>query len=371
MELSTKETDCFQTKVASLNFFEDEGLDVKFVIIGSDDGVAEKVRERHLHFGVCDPVCCFHSEREKLQGLRILMPVVKKLDLTVLGRLDLIKSAKPSTCKIVTYKRPSTTFSAAMQLKKDLQMLETIGEVEIEERDSSDKCFTDRIELGKTLETTDVILLWNPASTWVTGGHVPNFEKFGRLVCSRNTSIVSNPKHWDVLSNDDELLSDDYYPWHPRNAAIDGHKMLASGLITSNYLVKHRPELCRRVFRAISRALVRIEGADWSREMDRRNKKSLEALLSESVGGGEYIQEGILRELVHNINTPEYPSIFPFIQGIHDYDPKDYCRHLKNLRILWNNCEETSVDLEPFEDSDKDYMKYFITRQNLNVNGDA
>lgn len=345
-----------------LKFFRDEGLQIDVKIAGGDEQVAKGIRDGVYDFGICDPV--FVLEKDKIKSnekLKIVTPIAKRLDVTVVCNKNVLQEKKGKKVTIASFKKPSTTYATALRLQTDFQQLDLFADVQVVELSPRDKRFLEPTLLAGLLEDFDFVLLWNPATSWLYEDDVPGAENFGRLVCLKVPGSPAKAEHWDVKgfknTDSDRITLDKEYLWNPNNAQKGGHKLLASALITSEFMEIHRPELCRKMFRAVSRSLVRIEGANW--ELEKKTPFKLREMIRSIMDDGDYLSDETLKRLVADPEASSR-SIFPFIQGIHVYGSDNYARHLKNLRALWEHDEEVRHRFS-IHRSQNDYEEYFAS----------
>lgn len=342
-----------------LKFFEDEGLEVEVKVAGGDEQVAAGLRTGQYDFGICDPVFVLEDKAKSTERLKIVTPIAKRLDVTVVCRRDVLENKEREPVTIAAFKRPSTTYACALKLKEDLDKLGLFKSIEIVELSSDDDRFLEPTPLAELLGKYDFVLLWNPATSWLYEGQVPGAEQFGRLACLRRPGSPVQSEHWRVkgFGKDEAIDLALEYLWNPNNAQGDGHKLLASALLTSEFMETHRRELCRKMFRAVSRALVRIEGANW--ELEKKTPYKLRKMIQDIMDNGDYLTDATLQRL---ISDPEASSlsVFPFIQGIYVYKQNDYARHLKNLRSLWANDPDSKSRFQMFK-APKDYLAFFAS----------
>lgn len=330
-----------------LKFFEEEGLIVEIVPAGGDQKVALGIKSGNFDFGVCDPVFALHKSKHQKDNLKIVIPLVKRLDLTVVCRKDIKWDAQ--SIKILSYSKPSTTYAVAAILREQLQQENSSLEVEIVPKSPLNGAFNNPRELENLLCEADIFLLWNPASSILKSLHP---DKFGILSYNRNAG--ANP--WSVLNFDSQIEPNDY-TWHPFSDENGKHKLMVSGMLTSEYMTENRPELCRKVFRALSRGLVRIEADKW--KIDAEGNSQIVNIIKGSVEGAQYIDAAIIKSLVENHNLPNSPSLFPFVAGLYDYDPVTYTTHLQNLHRLWEIDASFATKIDRSVGATDDYLSYF------------
>ncbi|NRB63979.1 MAG: ABC transporter substrate-binding protein [Saprospiraceae bacterium] len=356
-----------------MGYFRDEGLDVEFTSEGSDGNVTKALESHEWAFGVSDPVDVFTQRENTDSNIRILLPLLKKLDLMVFAKKELFKLDdeqellfKDKEIVIGSYSQPSTTYASALRLKSDLHKLGLVN-CRIEELDGNADEFKSPENLSTFLNKCDIVLLWNPASAWMLSKRPPPGSKaFGILLVDDKTSdstYVEDLSHWHIGElNIDELQK--YNLWHPLNSRKSGYKVMATGILVSEYVLKHRPELCKRFARAICRAFVRIEGADWENVEKISSNGIWPAVLKMMDKNSQsYAEESkALERLVNNQSQDSTGrSIFPFIESITRYKPEDYVMHLKHLEDIWHNDEEKKNELlNVVEGGSIDtYVKYF------------
>jgi hypothetical protein len=361
-------------------YFEDELLDVRTLSLGElggdDAQVAARVKSGEFQFGICDPIYCIESSQTSSQTwaraaespLRILLPIGKRLGATVFGRIDCntekLKSAKK--IRIATYKAPSTTYCVAHDFRRwlfDLGINHT--HIELIPLEVSDPSFREYQALQQKLTEVDFIVLWEPQTSWVLEIPDEPASQFGVVLVS--TDRFPPAQSWKVSREKDEIsrkVRSNWKPWLPSDNRHQGwHKNLASALLTTEYMVQTRPELCRRVFRSISRALVRLENLDWTIEQTHAgDPESVLAVIADHINikDARAVRIDVLKSLIGNsLDVTEGRSIFPFIEGIKQYEPRRYREHLQQTHRLWKNAEIVS-DLPPLFTSINLYTSFFV-----------
>jgi len=342
-----------------LKFFEDEGLTIDLKVAGGDDEVAAGLRTGEFDFGICDPVFVLEDKAKSTERLKIIIPIAKRLDITVVCKHGVLEDKLNQKITIAAFKPPSTTYASALKLKLDFEAAGLFEGIEIKELNPEDERLLDPTLLATLVSEFDFVLLWNPATSWLYQGLVPGVEQFGRLACLRKPGSPAKPEHWCVKSfgEDGAIIPANEYMWNPNNAKTHGHQILASGLLASEFMETHRRELCRKMFRAISRALVRIEGANWALEAAEKTPFKLRKMIEETMDDGDYLSDVTLKRLISDSEASSM-SIFPFVQGIHVYGQGNYSRHLRNLRLLWENDTSVNSRFQLFK-APKDYAVFF------------
>lgn len=357
----------------NLGYFDDENLDVEIVIEGSDAEVAKELRAGNIDFGLCDPIFALQNENVKLDNLRILMPMVKRLDVTAICDADLLDDLKNKKLTIACFSSPSTTHSAAMLLCKELKDLGA-KEVTLKEISSRDVRFGDRSGVIKLIKEHSIALLWNPASSWAIDTFAKNNSgEYGILYCKwGDAESRSSLNNWSVLpittnhyASDKPISKNDHQPWVPTRQKKISNKLLAAGMLVREDRSSYRPDLNQKVFKALSRAFNRMTGADWVHEArhEEDDKPNLVSLIANEVNNNEGVDSQIIKNLIKRKDSMK--SMFPFIYSLKNYDPKTYSKHLKHLRELWSHDVEFSKDLDTTENkSPASYRSYFVDLKN-------
>lgn len=355
-----------------LGFFIEENLRVVVQPIFADEIIAEKLRAKEIDFGIGDPIFALEEIGQSDERLQILLPMVKRLDITAICRSDLFddkEKIKDRTIRIVSFSSPSTTHCAAKRLEKEL--VNFGASVTIVEKSPDSHVFDDRSSVADLFDHETICLLWNPASSWAMQDLAKNHSgEFGLLSLAKtsehNRKQISN---WSVnkivWGEDGPLVEDpDLKTWNPTVARVDATQLLASALIVSSELVSVRPNLCKRVFKALSRAHVRMAGADWGTEDKYFNNNkprgpNLITAISGRVAKGADVDKGIIENLLNGKTAMN--SMFPFIESRRTYKVSAYQKHLKNLHTLWYNYGSISGRIPEPHKALKSYDKYFVT----------
>lgn len=225
-----------------LGYFQEEGISVHFVPLGNDLAVAKATQTGHVDFGICDPTVCVTANSDSAMALKVLMPLVQRPDIkpishdssSLQGRIQDPGSTKPVT--IGTYEPPSTTYILAAALAhKIVCYREKIRAQEISVTTRSIDWDADVFRtpemLREKLSEFDVAMLWQPYAEWATE--------------------IGTSSEFDF----------DGPPLIPLHATSTG--IMISALVASQWQLRNRPELCRRVFRAFSRATMRLGMSDY------------------------------------------------------------------------------------------------------------
>lgn len=354
-----------------LKYFEDEGLDITWDVLGTDSAVADAVKAGDAHFGVCDPIEVFNQAIDPKKNLRILLPLSKRLDITAFAKMDLNKVFQPGASgddclkkrvvKILSFERPSTSYAVAIALQKQLGRANI--QTSIHGVDSRSSAFRSPHELKNLLQEFDIALLWSPASDWLYSSPLVKDlrEEFGCLrtnkgvsfkVVSPEVSENSGFKNWAPFSDHD---------------GSHGHarRLMATGLLTSNDIVMNRPELCKKVFRAVTRAMIRLEGVDWSVESE--GYPLWMAIKNEiNAANKQYVSIDALKRLIgrdYKFNQDiKGRSIFPFIDSTNSISAAFYRDHLENLIRLWDHdSKEYHFKRKSIKEFDnEEFKKYFV-----------
>lgn len=339
--------------------------------VRSDAGVADELRRGKIDFGVCDPIFALQNENKDVDNLSILMPIVKRLDVTALCNANLLDTLEGKVITIACFSSPSTTYAAAKILRDELVQLGA-KEVHLKEISSQDKRFNERSNVIKLLDEVEIALLWNPASSWAIDYFASNASgEYGVIYCKwgdiqsrktmKNWSVV--PITTEFFTNDDLMPVKTHKPWVPTRKEASSNKLLAAGVLVREDMSTYRPELNRKIFKALSRALNRISGANWSKEGEYESgtgdKPNLVSLITNHVNNNDGVDTKIIENLVGRKDS--MTSIFPFIYSLKSYDPTTYRKHLQNLRDLWSYDTKFSDNFDtPTNKSLASYKSYFV-----------
>lgn len=345
------------------NYFKDEKLKVNFVVIGDDFKVAEKVRNGEAHFGIADPITVLEPSTDK--KIKILLPLLKKLDVKAFARNDIFEetgsiSNKLETIKIATYPRPSTSYSAALYLKEHLSKKNSSIKITLKSypsiENSGKKNFGSHEGIKAIMKECDIILLWNPSSSAILNSSDFNELNYGLLK-------TDNDGLFTVENKTCETQKDDFELWRPlaQDVKNEDYKILATAVLVSQDTLSYRPELSMRFFRAICRALVRLEGIDWSIEA---NSKLANEIMKCAVTNRKVSAEESLKAMLQTSDANAGRSIFPFVDCIQNYEAENYTKHFDHLKLLWNKDEEISnqLSLEIQGGTLDEHLEYFYQR---------
>lgn len=208
----------------SLEYFEQEGITITYKEKFGDEEVAESVRSSEAHLGLCDPCMCARKDFAK-EGERVLVlaPLVTRSAARAVTRNELkVRSTivKGGQLTIASYKPPSTTFVMAAALKeewKNAHKLQRNSGIEIGLQPIEVSAFKES-NLPYLLNMYDVVMLWEPFLTIAK-------------------SYTENTELEDFLPNN----------------------LMYSAVIMSERLLRDKPTLGIRIFRALSRASYAIQ----------------------------------------------------------------------------------------------------------------
>jgi hypothetical protein len=355
-----------------LGYFDDELLDPRPRKIGDDHAVAKAVREGAVQFGVCDPVCCvprsFYGDKSE-DDLLILTPLTKKFGISIFGRRiitpkALIEQAGPF--KIGTYENGSTTYLTAERFRnwlidslagEDESLKEKLGKkIILETIGVMSTAFEQPTLLDRRVRNLAFILLWQPQSSWIFTAQRGGLSEFG-IVQVPEAAGAPIEELFRVANGSEP--ADQWKAWTPYNGRQMPERCLVSAVVTTRYMVQHRPELCRRVFRAVSRAMVRLHNSDWTLDgLDTKN--AIYGVLRREVRHAEYLDPEIVRAMAGAQNAA-VESTFPFISGLSSFSTSTYSQHLRQCHFLWLDAKG---DLPPLEEESM-YGRCFVDPRTL------
>lgn len=374
-----------------LGYFEDEGLTVEFDTgYGDDKALAEAVRTREILFAACDPFVCLPEEEANWdkqvqeEDLLILLPLVKRLGITVFGRNRVENRFRgKDDINIISYEKGSTTYQTAELFRRWL--LANLDEAFKSEFDIENRLkvvglsvapapFATPEALVKNINQASFVLLWEPQTSWM-------FADVGMPFASvfRDFGIVAVPSGADPRTGSDHLPFSIFPTCRPRGPRgylgeamrwrtwtpspdEDMFRYLVTGLVTSRHVLQNHPELCRRMFRAISRACLRLHGVRWTFDATDKLGVFEQVLLHINTRN---VDQKALHALVDpdgvavppSASTGDY-SVFPFLQSLKMYKPDNYLPHLSRSHDLWS--EGKSKD--PIS-----YRRFFAQPADLNL----
>lgn len=381
-----------------LHFFRDESLSVKFEKVGGDREIAEGVLNGRFDFGICDPVFCLdglkrsgdaHSSSTLTASstpLKILMPIAKHISVVVVakrGLNDLRKgTAITKRCiKILSYSPPSTSYTIAFVLKEWLakQLHVNLEYIHIEKADPRETLFNDRCtlleklttEYGDGSDTIDMALLFQPQLSWLMENGAAR-NKFGVLTRLTKSNGAQSDE-WDIKpfeeifgSNDRGCAGKDWAPYSPYNDRQKSHRAMISALLVSKETLASNPEACRRLYRAISRALLLLHATDWQEETQ-RSKSNIWKALGLQLGEVHVTDQESLKMMVRH-----HSGVFPYIRCLEDCEPEAYLEHFQNIMLLWYGQSNAPVmgpdftGLTQFNVPPKElFIPYFVSNREL------
>lgn len=361
-----------------MGYFDDEKLDVEFVPVHGDKEIAEGLASHAYPFGIGDPIVSLASCSLGPQ-IKILAPLSKRLDITPFVKRPIFEKMlrgeiDDAPITILTYPPKTTCYATALHLKNSLELL-GVKEIHFKDLPPNSPVFHNPDELVQQVREVDLALLWNPASLWMEQ-HLCRGDdpEFGILATTERVSRMErDPGHWTLISPSDEPAPEgvpeaSVRPWHPMNSAPEGHRLMATAVLTSSYMIENRPQLCRRFFRALTKALIRIEGADWHVDGTLEDNRQLWSCVRHELdtrGAGAYAERTSLERLVNNQYYYPARSVFPFIDGVQKYDYEKYSKHLANMDRFWR--VDNDLDLSSIADVNtlSDYAKFFIKSEDI------
>jgi hypothetical protein len=349
-----------------LGYFEDEGLTVEFdTLIGDDRALASAVRDGKILFAACDPFVCLPEDEAKWNDdfadddLLILMPLVKRFGITVFGHRSIVNRIRErGDINIISYETGSTTYQTAesfrqwlltnlnQQLRTDFNLDERLKVVGVP---MADKPFGRPETLATTLEKASFVLLWEPQTSWILEGlgsaRVKSvFQDFGVVAIPSDAKPTgADELPFELVYSRRPIGSQGWLgpdqkcrAWTPAEQQQDGFRYLVTGLVTSRHVLRTRPDLCRRMFRAVSRACLRLHGANWTFDA------------SDNMGVFKHVQmhlqtDHVVQRALEALVDPDKvagaantdASVFPFLQSLKTYQPNGYAFHLSRCHDLW------------------------------------
>ncbi len=209
----------------SLGYLEQESISIDYVPKSGDEKVAQAVASSEADIGLCDPCMCAREEFARSgESLRILVPLVTRNAVRPITKRELAihtRREKSGDISIATYPAPSTTFVMAAALGYELERHNeargktkpkvTLNPVGVEKI---------RDDLRNVLEENDIVMLWDPQQTIA--------------------------KSWSEVT---EFSFD-----REDRGGNQQNPVMYSAIVIPESLMKDKPTLGLRLFRAISRA---------------------------------------------------------------------------------------------------------------------
>jgi hypothetical protein len=353
-----------------MRYFEEEGLQVDFNIIRSDQKIAQAVKTGRCQFGACDPYFCIDgtTASDGKPELRVLMPLAKRLGLQIVGKKSDIEPALTGGDIVIgSYAEGSTTFLAASAFKKWLETSFSArgisAKVSIDARKMDDPCFSSESNLKSAMSGWTFAAVWEPNVSWLIDDPTATFGVVGiPKISSDSSALFLRVFGGERPSGASGFLEQkEWRAWSATGSdSSAAHKCLVSALVTSRNVIEREPELARRIFRAVSRANIHLHALDLVE--DEANSNSLWKGLKSAVNHGGSVQLPVLHALVGemslDLDRNERGGLIPFVPGISYYSEKHYLEHLRACHKLWldNGGSRVTADLG----TDDNYARFFV-----------
>jgi ABC-type nitrate/sulfonate/bicarbonate transport system substrate-binding protein len=210
----------------SLGYLQQESISIDYTPKPGDEKVAQAVASSEADIGLCDPCMCAREEFARPgESLRILAPLVTRNAVKAITKRELEiharREKRGERISIATYPPPSTTFVMAAALRHEL---ERYNEARGKEKPNVTLKPVDidkvRDDLRNVLEENDIVMLWDP-----------------QLTIAKSWSEVTE------FSFDSE-----------GQGGSQQNPLMYSALVIPERLLKDKPTLGLRLFRALSRA---------------------------------------------------------------------------------------------------------------------
>lgn len=313
-------------------YFKDMGLDVEleFEDHDSDEDIANAVIEKRADFGVCDPFAALRvglEHGESLAGLRIVAPVTKQLGATVLVNSRLVvrgaqiaidAATLPNrTLKIAAFARPSTSWTLALHLERDLKRNFPRTEVELCEVPICDvRSFAEKVS------GFHFVISWQPLTEFLVEG-ANGIAAFQELTEGHLTQDGAQDRAW----------------------IAEGPKAMGSALITRTTWADRNPILLKRVRISLMLATMRLEALTAPNA--RADQKLIRAISSEIFcaedGADEKLIAASLDKTLRHARIGR-DSLFPFFRRSLPEDmTENYLDHLESMIRFWNIEENASA----------------------------